>query len=163
MIRPPPKSPLFPYPPLFRSHPAQPHPSLRSDAHRGASRPDLSLLVAPRGGEGPDCGPAVRRYTDRHRGNVADALCLAGAVDPRHRRRQPLRGGLRADRRDFPVGALDPEGGPGMMRRKVGSLAVVAAGAVMLAGVAAAHITPRSEEHTSELQSQSNLVCRLLL
>src|SRR2546430_10079859 len=26
-----------------------------------------------------------------------------------------------------------------------------------------AHFAPRSEEHTSELQSQSNLVCRLLL
>src|SRR2546430_13136044 len=26
-----------------------------------------------------------------------------------------------------------------------------------------AHYLPRSEEHTSELQSQSNLVCRLLL
>src|SRR2546430_2946449 len=25
------------------------------------------------------------------------------------------------------------------------------------------HVSPRSEEHTSELQSQSNLVCRLLL
>src|SRR2546427_227539 len=25
------------------------------------------------------------------------------------------------------------------------------------------HVMPRSEEHTSELQSQSNLVCRLLL
>src|SRR5688572_32299932 len=25
------------------------------------------------------------------------------------------------------------------------------------------HVRPRSEEHTSELQSQSNLVCRLLL
>src|SRR2546430_2434772 len=25
------------------------------------------------------------------------------------------------------------------------------------------HVVPRSEEHTSELQSQSNLVCRLLL
>src|SRR2546430_11420420 len=25
------------------------------------------------------------------------------------------------------------------------------------------HVKPRSEEHTSELQSQSNLVCRLLL
>src|SRR2546427_5454416 len=25
------------------------------------------------------------------------------------------------------------------------------------------HLEPRSEEHTSELQSQSNLVCRLLL
>src|SRR2546430_11858233 len=28
---------------------------------------------------------------------------------------------------------------------------------------AALAVTPRSEEHTSELQSQSNLVCRLLL
>src|SRR2546427_3672377 len=28
---------------------------------------------------------------------------------------------------------------------------------------AAAAVLPRSEEHTSELQSQSNLVCRLLL
>src|SRR2546430_8305602 len=27
----------------------------------------------------------------------------------------------------------------------------------------ARHLNPRSEEHTSELQSQSNLVCRLLL
>src|SRR2546430_3993159 len=30
-------------------------------------------------------------------------------------------------------------------------------------GHPAAHQRPRSEEHTSELQSQSNLVCRLLL
>src|SRR2546430_11950583 len=35
-----------------------------------------------------------------------------------------------------------------------------------IAGIAQrnkSHIVPRSEEHTSELQSQSNLVCRLLL
>src|SRR2546427_4100456 len=32
-----------------------------------------------------------------------------------------------------------------------------------LACAAQAHRVPRSEEHTSELQSQSNLVCRLLL
>src|SRR2546430_10985998 len=30
-------------------------------------------------------------------------------------------------------------------------------------GVGRDHLTSRSEEHTSELQSQSNLVCRLLL
>src|SRR2546430_4225481 len=36
--------------------------------------------------------------------------------------------------------------------------------AVRLASVAARDVHPeRSEEHTSELQSQSNLVCRLLL
>src|SRR5579859_5973935 len=34
---------------------------------------------------------------------------------------------------------------------------------VMTAGSAAASYLGRSEEHTSELQSQSNLVCRLLL
>src|SRR2546427_5359230 len=33
----------------------------------------------------------------------------------------------------------------------------------VLASIAARFIFPRSEEHTSELQSQSNLVCRLLL
>src|SRR2546427_6533767 len=32
-----------------------------------------------------------------------------------------------------------------------------------LHGSAEAYLTARSEEHTSELQSQSNLVCRLLL
>src|SRR2546430_11574111 len=31
------------------------------------------------------------------------------------------------------------------------------------AGMTVLMISPRSEEHTSELQSQSNLVCRLLL
>src|SRR2546425_7950416 len=71
-----------------------------------------------------------------------------------------------------PVAALGPKGGPGMTRRKLGSLVGIAAGAVMLAGVASAHITPpvvlmsdrdRSEEHTSELQSLAYLVCRLLL
>src|SRR2546427_10419086 len=35
--------------------------------------------------------------------------------------------------------------------------------AVAEAATAAAALGPRSEEHTSELQSQSNLVCRLLL
>src|SRR2546430_5370368 len=33
----------------------------------------------------------------------------------------------------------------------------------IITGAAGTEYTPRSEEHTSELQSQSNLVCRLLL
>src|SRR2546426_5702168 len=36
-------------------------------------------------------------------------------------------------------------------------------GANLLAPVAGPHLGPRSEEHTSELQSPCNLVCRLLL
>src|SRR2546430_5899698 len=35
--------------------------------------------------------------------------------------------------------------------------------ATIFAGVLRTLLYPRSEEHTSELQSQSNLVCRLLL
>src|SRR2546430_17554321 len=34
---------------------------------------------------------------------------------------------------------------------------------ILSGSLAGAEITTRSEEHTSELQSQSNLVCRLLL
>src|SRR2546430_5095387 len=43
--------------------------------------------------------------------------------------------------------------------------AVVTSGLTVVVGFAALVTTPlsRSEEHTSELQSQSNLVCRLLL
>src|SRR2546430_16755085 len=40
------------------------------------------------------------------------------------------------------------------------AVAITADGAALTARVTA---LPRSEEHTSELQSQSNLVCRLLL
>src|SRR2546430_12055392 len=80
MIRRPPRSTLFPYTTLFRSH----------------ARPERS-------GDG-------------------DPLGIDRAVEPRHRRRHAL--------------------------------------GVELVGFGA---EGRSEEHTSELQSQSNLVCRLLL
>src|SRR5688572_33216909 len=59
----------------------------------------------------------------------------------------------------FPYTTLFRSGGEGAQH-----LADVAAGGLHLLG--AAHGAPqdgRSEEHTSELQSQSNLVCRLLL
>src|SRR2546430_13116623 len=87
MIRRPPRSTLFPYTTLFRSHDregAQPH----------QPGPDGTLGGTPRGG----------RF--------------------RHRRAPPSRAGVRT---------------------------------------VPAPIAGRSEEHTSELQSQSNLVCRLLL
>src|SRR5256885_10962395 len=90
MIRPPPRSTLFPYTTLFRSH--------RQTAPAGGSRVH------------------VARYWHRSHGNV--------------------------DRRNA---ASRPDGRPSACRRDH------------------AHSQPRSEEHTSELQSPCNLVCRLLL
>src|SRR2546430_5541983 len=42
-------------------------------------------------------------------------------------------------------------------------LGIVGMGAYAVAGPVDIDLSKRSEEHTSELQSQSNLVCRLLL
>src|SRR2546430_5458456 len=53
----------------------------------------------------------------------------------------------------FPYTTLFRSGRDGVEQLRQGRL--IADGAV--------HVAPRSEEHTSELQSQSNLVCRLLL
>src|SRR2546427_5842086 len=56
---------------------------------------------------------------------------------------------------------LDPPGGP---LEQVGTRALGAALEVLRLGVVQPRARAlRSEEHTSELQSQSNLVCRLLL
>src|SRR5256886_9253149 len=92
MIRRPPRSTLFPYTTLFRSH----------------HDPELLPHV-----------PQARRH-DRHGGDRGTGVL----------------GDLQA-RRDG-----DPDESPGAAHRQA---------------------RPRSEEHTSELQSQSNLVCRLLL
>src|SRR5688572_32522778 len=72
----------------------------------------------------------------------------------------------------IPLGEERPGGPPGVPRgdaalgrpvggsaRHAGSVPVAAGGAGQLGEPGAG----RSEEHTSELQSQSNLVCRLLL
>src|SRR2546430_9776709 len=97
IIRPPPSSPLFPYPPLFRSTASRPR--------RDGGAP---------GGEGDRTHQGGRsRRGGRRRGG--------------HRSRSPHAGG--------PV-TPGPAGLPPQ---------------------------ERSEEHTSELQSQSNIVCRLLL
>src|SRR2546430_13063877 len=85
MIRAPPRSPLFPYPPLFRSSHGAAHAALHARRPRRVPRP-------------------------------LGALSLRSASD---------RGADHRDRCNAGLG--------------------------------------RSEEHTSELQSQSNLVCRLLL
>src|SRR2546430_11522880 len=57
----------------------------------------------------------------------------------------------------LPISLLASPGTPGRVR--TGLDVVAAQNFAMFAG----HSVGRSEEHTSELQSQSNLVCRLLL
>src|SRR5256885_11228167 len=97
MIRRPPRSTLFPYTTLFRSHPGRARPGKRQHAGQAAH-------VHGRGGQ------------RRHRHG------RQGARDPDQPRRQPR-----------------------------------------LAHRLLRHRPARSEEHTSELQSPCNLVCRLLL
>src|SRR2546430_11604403 len=97
MIRRPPRSTLFPYTTLFRSHPtARGRRKGCADRARGAT----------------PCPPAARSHTPRR---PVRRLCQARL-------------------------------------RQRGEQYVAEAGR-----------STRSEEHTSELQSQSNLVCRLLL
>src|SRR2546430_12703516 len=99
MIRRPPRSTLFPYTTLFRSH--------------VGIAPPPPLLLPPRGTR-----PRLR--------------CRNG---------QPPRTRHRRESRARPRSGGSPPPGISPVRR----------------------LTTRSEEHTSELQSQSNLVCRLLL
>src|SRR2546430_7009218 len=94
MTRPPPRSPLFPYPPLFRSRLAHRHDCASSAGDGGFGR---GIRTRPPGGR---------------RGVTHPAAWVGGA-------------------------------------RTTHDAAFLAAA--------------RSEEHTSELQSQSNIVCRLLL
>src|SRR5256886_5552316 len=105
MIRRPPRSTLFPYTTLFRSH-ADPHAEPRPAAAGGA-RHDRLRGARSRGAE--------EAHGARRPGSAGNEVFL----ERKGRRR----------RSDVPVG--QPRA--------------------------------RSEEHTSELQSQSNLVCRLLL
>src|SRR2546430_10451044 len=96
MIRRPPRSPLFPYTTLFRSH-------------RSARRPLGSALVREGCGRGPS--------------DTETACDQVRCAELSERARRPAIGTRTARKRGL----------------------------------------PRSEEHTSELQSQSNIVCRLLL
>src|SRR2546427_4789495 len=58
------------------------------------------------------------------------------------------------------TGPLPKRGAPSRFACGVGSVWIIVTGWAFQSG---AIVTGRSEEHTSELQSQSNLVCRLLL
>src|SRR2546430_12443919 len=102
MIRPPPRSTLFPYTTLFRSH-------------------------ARRGEPQVDPGAAHRNEEEDHR-----------HVDP------PAAHTTSRPRSFLPEDAVEHPAAITTFRRQTGTRPT------------------RSEEHTSELQSQSNLVCRLL-
>src|SRR2546430_10535406 len=110
MIRRPPRSPLFPYPPLFRSRCEQtvvppPHRGAVSGASSGPNRED-------------------KRFTSPALPFVAEVITVR----------------IGTGRGELKRRIADHEDGLVRQRRQ-----------------------GRSEEHTSELQSQSNLVCRLLL
>src|SRR2546430_10724388 len=62
-------------------------------------------------------------------------------------------------RRDFIAGLASMGGWPSPVHAQSGARRY----RVGMLDTSARHLNPRSEEHTSELQSQSNLVCRLLL
>src|SRR2546430_9816351 len=95
-----------------------------------------AALPPPRAGIRPDCGSISRsrRSSSSRCSTVAGSPCDVSC-------RGPISPGFF---RRAATGAADP-GAPRAMDDSCGTAA------------------PRSEEHTSELQSQSNLVCRLLL
>src|SRR2546430_8185252 len=96
MIRPPPRSPLFPYPPLSRSRNRQIRRGLADELLRRAFSPERARRDAPR----------AATLLRAHLRPLVPAVARAQRIE---------------------------------------------------------RYSVRSEEHTSELQSQSNLVCRLLL
>src|SRR2546427_8549907 len=82
-------------------------------------------------------------------------ISVAGPAEAR----AALRGGADViDAKDPRRGALGP-----VSVQRLAAIRAAVAGARPLSAAATDPATARSEEHTSELQSQSNLVCRLLL
>src|SRR5690606_28121442 len=129
-------------------------PAPRGPAPACPVRPAARLAVRPRPGRRPGA-PRVPGATSRRR---------AGGV------RDPFEGA--ADRRIRPVGqngtatARFAEAGPGPGRGRARRAPAARAPRGSRTGPCPAvrrRAAPRSEEHTSELQSRENLVCRLLL
>src|SRR2546426_6461217 len=156
MIRRPPRSTLFPYTTLFRS------PS-RSDGPLPVLLQRAALWVALLQATGPRRFQQDSQRRARRRDPAAARLRRRGAAA--RIVAEPLR---RADR-DRPGQALRTLSAKGNDRRRLGC----GAGPVRPRGVVddprrggarPGRLYPlRSEEHTSELQSPCNLVCRLLL
>src|SRR2546427_7447997 len=135
MIRRPPRSTLFPYTTLFRSRCG------RAAAGRGGAAADRSALRLKGGGRergGADGGTGGR-----------GAAAVSGLRVPAAGERTLPREGRAGSRGRAAV--LGRGGRRDLAGRRVALLC-------RRHGARA-----RSEEHTSELQSQSNLVCRLLL
>src|SRR2546427_2780837 len=156
MIRRPPRSTLFPYTTLFRSHHGVAHDG-RSGGQVTADRREVEgrngidealqgtiVEVVPHCGDGQRLlGVDALRIVHVESKEIDQ---LAGRIDLRLMRGLRLaEHGRAVDDRAVPRGqeirGLEKHGGP-LLEPPRG---------------------PRSEEHTSELQSQSNLVCRLLL
>src|SRR2546430_6492669 len=72
------------------------------------------------------------------------------------------RGGMGIDVVHAVSGHASVTQGIGHAPRGAGTIRARRGEVVRITGAAVANDFPRSEEHTSELQSQSNLVCRLL-
>src|SRR5690606_41646600 len=88
--------------------------------------------------------------------SLHDALPIYRLVGDPHR---ALRRGELGDRGlggELPALALEPGRAQGQQQRRVEA-------ALHVGDLGLGHLEGRSEEHTSELQSRENLVCRLLL
>src|SRR2546430_5584167 len=149
MIRRPPRSTLFPYTTLFRSQ------------LRGVDRHALGVAERERARDRPSARDRQRPARNREECSVAEGYIGASAdrsgrvdCDLHLAPSGPVPCGIIPEGVDLPGACQIGDGG----RR-----GVVDHGQVGGAGVAGTANLTRSEEHTSELQSQSNLVCRLLL
>src|SRR5256886_13907113 len=138
MIRRPPRSTLLPYTTLFRSHTLRVSPVGRHDAHRQlGALPQVVMRRLRRG------------YVEAVVEAVLEALQDVALVLERVTRREM----------QFP--RHDPHDHAGVSERATSSIRYASIRSPTFKSLKFS--TPRSEEHTSELQSQSNLVCRLLL
>src|SRR5256885_8416417 len=149
MIRRPPRSTLFPYTTLFRSRllPGAPigRPCVGGSL---AARPRLDARRSDRGDRARAAAPRGLRPAARCAGNTRAAaaqLCLAHGSAAALGCRQRL---VERSRREVRLFRAARSARP--LRRP-------------LARRAYPRVGLRSEEHTSELQSPCNLVCRLLL